>query len=129
MYGTDKSPLLKWQKPIPDDKEASRILFGEESPFLESLEQLREKSLQNDAITSHLWRDGALKLLKSEQRSTCRTTLLTERGCLAIFYPLWCYRDGPKICALYGSRSLFILFPMGALLRSLFIASYVVIVS
>lgn len=103
---------MKWHKAIPDDKETNRILFGEESPSLESLEQLREKSLQNDAITSHLWRDGALKLPKSE-RSSYRTTLLTERGCLAICYPWWGYHDGPKICALYGGRSLFVLFPVG----------------
>jgi hypothetical protein len=53
-----------------------------------------------------------LKLPKSE-RSAYRTTLLTERGCLAICYPWWGYREGLKICALYGGRSVFILIPVG----------------
>lgn len=54
MDGNDKSLLMKWQKAIPSGKEANHILFGEDSPSLESLEQLREKTLQNDAITSYL---------------------------------------------------------------------------
>jgi len=103
---------MKWQKAIPSGKEANHILFGEGSPSLESLEQLREKTLRNDAITSHLWRDGGLKLPKSE-RTSYRTTLLTERGCMAICYPWWGYRNEPKICALYAGRSLFVLYPVG----------------
>jgi hypothetical protein len=57
----------------------------------------------------HTYGDGILKLPKSE-RTSYRTTLLTERGCMAICYPWWGYRKEPKICALYGGRSLFILY-------------------
>jgi hypothetical protein len=102
--------LREWQSKIPDDKRANRLLFGEKSPSVQSLERLYIRTMQKDSRLSHLWRDGAR--LSGKRRRDWHVPLLTKRGCLAVTFP---YFDGvkdAKVCYLYGARSLFILRPV-----------------
>lgn len=105
----DNESMLKWQQAIPDDKKANLILFGEKRPTLKKLELLREKTLKNEAVSSHLWRDGDMKASKIQRSPGYRSAMLTARGCLAIAFRYMNYGGSTKICALYGGRSLFIL--------------------
>ncbi|KAF2426482.1 hypothetical protein EJ08DRAFT_372814 [Tothia fuscella] len=105
--------LQEWRQQISDDPAANRILFGQEQPTEETLEELWERTVEKDKQASHLWRDGVSVGLPMRQLSNgeFRLPMLTARGCLAMTFPYFTEKPRAKICYLLGGRGLFVLVP------------------
>jgi hypothetical protein len=104
---TTEGDYYNWLQRIPDDKSANRVLFGEESPTIQTLERLYSRTIEKDSRLSHLWRDGAS--LSKDETMKWHSKFLTDGGCLAITFPY--FQSGAKICCFFGGRSLFVLQP------------------
>jgi hypothetical protein len=96
-----------WLRRIPDDKKANRLLFGEESPTIETIERLQSRTKEKDSRISHLWREG--ESLSEEETMRWHIGMRTDRGLLAVTFPYFEHDPPAKICCFFGGRSLFVL--------------------
>jgi hypothetical protein len=99
-----------WQTQIPDRSKDNVILFGEAYPKRRTLRRLKTRTLANDATAAHLWQYG--RIWDGFEARPERMPLLTIRGRFAMTDSKVLALK-PKICALYGRRSLFLLCPSG----------------
>ncbi|QDS71677.1 hypothetical protein FKW77_008031 [Venturia effusa] len=106
--------LSRWLSAVPDDKTSNRLLLGDEIPTKFTLRELGNKTEEEHAYISHLWRDGPRSSFPVRRHGRWdRWAYVTERGCLALtvgYYPLG--DPSLKICYLRGGRGLFVLRPV-----------------
>ena len=103
----------EWLNKISKNEAANKLLFGEQSPTVRTLERLYSETVENDIHVSHVWRDGERSdLAVREPGAEFRMPFITKRGCLALTFPYLTPNPSPKICFLLGGRGLFVLKPV-----------------
>jgi hypothetical protein len=119
----DSNPTPRWVRTAlekinsPTNRLSNMIMFGTQTPTIQTLKAYYTQTQLNDEGVWHLWRGDVgnkqhrtqVRLSKSEFRSTA----ITERGWVVKTFPFYSLDPPPKICYLIGGRGLFVLAPAG----------------